>query len=50
MRKKGQLVWSKLINIALILLLLLVLIGIIYFMRDSIKDLWKDLTSFLRFR
>ncbi|MBS1267034.1 MAG: hypothetical protein MAG795_01005 [Candidatus Woesearchaeota archaeon] len=51
MRKKAELsfVWSKLINIALVLALLIILILAVYFLNDNSKDIWKSISNILRF-
>jgi hypothetical protein len=49
MYKKGDFVWSKLGNIILILVLLLVLSIAIFLLRDRMVDIWKKLVDFITF-
>lgn len=49
MNKKADLACDKLINAGLVLLLLLVLLGLLYIFRDTMKDWWQQAMNFLRF-
>ena len=47
--KKGDIMISKLGKIVLIVALMLVLLIVIYFMRDEMYEIWEKLFDFLRF-
>lgn len=49
MRKKGEFVWSRLANIILVLVVLIVLLVGVYLFRDYMYELWKKITGFIRF-
>lgn len=49
MKKKGDIVWSKISNIVIVLILLFILILVTYFLRDNIYEVWEKITDFMRF-
>lgn len=49
MTKKGDIVWSKISNIVIVLILLFILILVTYFLRDNIYEVWEKITDFMRF-
>ena len=49
MSKKGDIVWSKLGNMIIVLILLVILLLITFFLRDNIYDIWQKIADFMRF-